>query len=101
MALVLYAPAVALNQVSGLNVWVSVISIGVVCTFYTTIGGMKAVMWYFFLVKLRATCVISLLNVELNLKKDRCVSNFDHVRRSFGRSHQRYLGHKRWPQGNN
>ncbi|CAF0974822.1 unnamed protein product [Adineta steineri] len=45
MALVLYAPALALSQVTGLNVWISVISIGVICTMYTTVGGMKAVMW--------------------------------------------------------
>ncbi|CAF2511489.1 unnamed protein product [Rotaria sp. Silwood2] len=45
MALVLYAPALALSQVTGLNVWISVISIGVICTTYTTVGGMKAVMW--------------------------------------------------------
>ncbi|UJR08029.1 hypothetical protein I4U23_012306 [Adineta vaga] len=36
MALVLYAPALALSQTTGLNIWLSVISIG---------GGMKAVIW--------------------------------------------------------
>ncbi|CAF0857456.1 unnamed protein product [Adineta ricciae] len=45
MAIVLYAPALALSQVTGLNVWISVVSIGVICTMYTTVGGMKAVMW--------------------------------------------------------
>ncbi|CAD5126563.1 DgyrCDS14658 [Dimorphilus gyrociliatus] len=45
MAIVLYAPSLALNQVTGLNTWISVFAVGVVCTFYTTIGGMKAVMW--------------------------------------------------------
>ncbi|XP_067935270.1 sodium-coupled monocarboxylate transporter 2-like [Watersipora subatra] len=45
MAIVLYAPALALNQVTGLNVWISVLSVGLVCTFYTTLGGMKAVMY--------------------------------------------------------
>lgn len=39
MALVLYAPALALSQVTGLNVWISVISIGVICTMYTTVVG--------------------------------------------------------------
>lgn len=37
MSLVLYAPALALSQVTGLNVWISVISIGVICTLYTTV----------------------------------------------------------------
>ncbi|XP_064647860.1 sodium-coupled monocarboxylate transporter 1-like [Lineus longissimus] len=45
MAIVVYAPSLALNAVTGLNIWASVFSIGLVCTFYTTIGGMKAVMW--------------------------------------------------------
>jgi Na+/proline symporter len=45
MSLVLYAPALALAQVTKINIWILVVSIGTVCTFYTTIGGMKAVMW--------------------------------------------------------
>lgn len=45
MSIVLYAPSLALSQVTGIRVWTSVLSIGVVCTFYTTIGGIKAVIW--------------------------------------------------------
>lgn len=44
MALVLYAPSLALNAVTGFTLWGSVISVGAVCTLYTTIGGMKAVL---------------------------------------------------------
>ncbi|XP_055929193.1 sodium-coupled monocarboxylate transporter 1-like [Argiope bruennichi] len=44
MAIVMYAPSLALSQVTGLKVWFCVLSIGLVCTFYTTIGGMKAVV---------------------------------------------------------
>ncbi|XP_077513082.1 sodium-coupled monocarboxylate transporter 1-like [Amblyomma americanum] len=44
MSIVLYGPALALQQVTGVNLWLSVISIGVVCTFYTTIGGIKAIV---------------------------------------------------------
>ncbi|GIX67599.1 putative sodium-dependent multivitamin transporter [Caerostris darwini] len=45
MSVVLYAPALALSAVTNLSTWVSVVSIGVVCTFYCTLGGMKAVLW--------------------------------------------------------
>ncbi|GFT80531.1 putative sodium-dependent multivitamin transporter [Nephila pilipes] len=45
MSIVLYAPALTLSAVTGLSKWTSVLSIGVVCTFYCTIGGMKAVLW--------------------------------------------------------
>ncbi|XP_010007327.1 PREDICTED: sodium/iodide cotransporter-like, partial [Chaetura pelagica] len=30
---------------TGLDIWASLLSTGVICTFYTTIGGMKAVIW--------------------------------------------------------
>ncbi|XP_016066291.1 PREDICTED: sodium/iodide cotransporter, partial [Miniopterus natalensis] len=43
--IVIYAPALILNQVSGLDIWASLLSTGAICTFYTTVGGMKAVIW--------------------------------------------------------
>ncbi|XP_004595851.1 sodium/iodide cotransporter [Ochotona princeps] len=43
--IVIYAPALILNQVTGLDIWASLLSTGFICTFYTTIGGMKAVIW--------------------------------------------------------
>ncbi|XP_046853623.1 sodium-dependent multivitamin transporter-like [Xenia sp. Carnegie-2017] len=45
MAIVTYGPSLALESVTGLPVWVSILSIGIVCTFYTTIGGIRAVIW--------------------------------------------------------
>uniref|UniRef100_A0A6I8PF15 Solute carrier family 5 member 6 n=1 Tax=Ornithorhynchus anatinus TaxID=9258 RepID=A0A6I8PF15_ORNAN len=45
MGVVLYAPALALNAVTGFHLWGSVLALGVVCTFYTTLGGLKAVIW--------------------------------------------------------
>ncbi|XP_036306173.1 sodium/iodide cotransporter isoform X3 [Pipistrellus kuhlii] len=43
--IVIYAPALILNQVTGLDIWGSLLSTGIICTLYTTVGGMKAVIW--------------------------------------------------------
>ncbi|XP_069558406.1 sodium/iodide cotransporter [Brachyistius frenatus] len=43
--IVIYAPALILNQATGLNMWMSLFSTGIICTLYTTLGGMKAVIW--------------------------------------------------------
>ncbi|XP_046352870.1 sodium-dependent multivitamin transporter-like [Haliotis rufescens] len=45
MAFVLYVPSLALNAATDFSLWGSVISVGIVVTFYTAIGGMKAVLW--------------------------------------------------------
>ncbi|XP_055943500.1 sodium-coupled monocarboxylate transporter 1-like [Argiope bruennichi] len=45
MSVVLYAPSLALSAVTNLSTWTSVLSVGMVCTFYCTLGGMKAVLW--------------------------------------------------------
>lgn len=44
MGIVLYAPALALEAITGLHRNWSILLVGVVCTFYSTIGGMKAVL---------------------------------------------------------
>lgn len=41
---VLYAPAIALEATTGISTTASVVGIGLVCTFYSTIGGIKAVL---------------------------------------------------------
>ncbi|NXE14441.1 SC5AC protein, partial [Lophotis ruficrista] len=43
--IVVYAPSLALNQVTGFDLWGSVVATGVVCTFYCSLGGLKAVVW--------------------------------------------------------
>jgi len=45
MGVVIYAPSLALNQVTGFDLWLSIIVVGAVCIFYTTLGGIKAVIW--------------------------------------------------------
>jgi len=45
LGLVNYAPALALNQVTGMPLWFTILCTGVLTTIYTTLGGMKAVIW--------------------------------------------------------
>ncbi|CAF0879292.1 unnamed protein product [Adineta steineri] len=45
IAVILYGPSLALSQVTGLHIWLAVLSCGIICTIYTSIGGMKAVIW--------------------------------------------------------
>jgi sodium-coupled monocarboxylate transporter 8/12 len=45
LALAVYAPSLALEQVTGLPLWFSILCTGVLTTIYTTLGGMKAVIW--------------------------------------------------------
>ncbi|XP_051931099.1 sodium-coupled monocarboxylate transporter 1 [Hippocampus zosterae] len=43
--LVIYAPALALNQITGMDLWGVLVATGAVCIVYCTLGGLKAVIW--------------------------------------------------------
>ncbi|XP_053191878.1 solute carrier family 5 member 6 [Scomber japonicus] len=45
MGVCVYTPAFALNAVTGFELWGAVLATGLVCTLYTTMGGLKAVIW--------------------------------------------------------
>ncbi|XP_067859972.1 sodium-coupled monocarboxylate transporter 1-like isoform X1 [Heptranchias perlo] len=45
LGIVTYTPALALSEVTGVNLWISIITTAFVCTLYTTLGGIKAVVW--------------------------------------------------------
>ncbi|KMQ98114.1 sodium-coupled monocarboxylate transporter 1 [Lasius niger] len=44
-SIVIYVPALALNQVSGINIHLIGSIVCVVCVFYTVLGGIRAVVW--------------------------------------------------------
>lgn len=62
--IVVYVPALAFSQVSGMNLHVITFATSLVCVFYTTVGGLKAVVWtdtlQFILMLGAITCVIVL-----------------------------------------
>jgi SSS family transporter len=45
VAIVIYAPSVVLSLLTGISLVGCILLIGVLTTFYTTLGGMKAVIW--------------------------------------------------------
>ncbi|XP_030006512.1 sodium-coupled monocarboxylate transporter 1-like [Sphaeramia orbicularis] len=45
IGIIIYSPAIVISQVSDLGLWWGIISTGIVCTFYCTLGGLKAVVW--------------------------------------------------------
>ncbi|XP_055643090.1 sodium-coupled monocarboxylate transporter 1-like isoform X2 [Toxorhynchites rutilus septentrionalis] len=45
MPIVIYVPALAFNQVTGINIHTITPIVCLICIFYTSVGGMKAVVW--------------------------------------------------------
>lgn len=45
LAIATYAPALAIHATTGIDLWITILLTGVCTTFYTTLGGMKAVIW--------------------------------------------------------
>ncbi|PSN35450.1 Sodium-coupled monocarboxylate transporter 1 [Blattella germanica] len=45
LPIVIYVPALAFNQVTGVNIHIITPAVCIVCIFYTSMGGLKAVVW--------------------------------------------------------
>ncbi|KAM9329555.1 sodium/iodide cotransporter, partial [Gastrophryne carolinensis] len=85
--IVIYAPALILNQVTGLDIWASLFSTGAICTFYTSVGGMKAVIWTdvfqvlvmlsgFFAIAIRGSLLVGGVSEVLDVAKNYSRINF-------------------------
>jgi len=70
MTFVLYLPALALSTVTGFNVYVCIVLMGVLCTVYTVLGGIEAVIWTDVLqvVILMSAAVVSLVVISLGVE---------------------------------
>src|SRR5690606_910222 len=45
MSIIMYLPAIALATVTGINVIVIILFMGVIATIYSAFGGLKSVLW--------------------------------------------------------
>jgi SSS family transporter len=45
LGVVIYAPALAFSVVTGVELWISILLMGVLATIYTALGGLSAVLW--------------------------------------------------------
>jgi len=68
MAIVIFLPAIALSTVTGISIYSCILLMGLLCTFYTVLGGIEAVIWSDVLqvVVLLGGAVLSLLIIALN-----------------------------------
>ncbi len=70
MAIVLFLPAIALSTVTGIDVYACIVVMGVLCTLYTVLGGIEAVIWTDFLqvIVLIGGAFISLVIIAANVE---------------------------------
>lgn len=45
VAIVMFLPALAISAVTGIDVYVCILTAGIICSIYTVLGGIEAVMW--------------------------------------------------------
>ena len=70
MAIVLFLPAIALSAVTGIDVYACILVMGILCTVYTVLGGIEAVIWTDFLqvIVLIGGAFISLVIIATNVE---------------------------------
>lgn len=45
ISLIMYLPAIVLSTITGINIYVCILLLGLISTFYTVMGGIEAVIW--------------------------------------------------------
>lgn len=65
--IVVYVPALAFSQVTGINLHLITLVTSLICVFYTTVGGLKAVVWtdtLQFVLMVGAVCCVIVLGLN-------------------------------------
>lgn len=65
--IIVYVPALAFSQVSGINLHIITLVTSIICVFYTTVGGLKAVVWtdtLQFILMICAVCCVIVLGLR-------------------------------------
>lgn len=65
--IIVYVPALAFSQVSGINLHFITLVTSLICVFYTTVGGLKAVVWtdtLQFVLMIGAVCCVIFLGLR-------------------------------------
>ncbi|XP_053611747.1 sodium-coupled monocarboxylate transporter 1-like [Plodia interpunctella] len=75
LPIVIYVPALAFNQVTGVNIHIVTPIVCFVCIFYTCLGGLKAVVW----TDVIQTIVMVGAMILVNIKGSIIVGGFDEV----------------------
>ncbi|XP_052834309.1 sodium-dependent multivitamin transporter [Octopus bimaculoides] len=83
MSVVIYAPAITISQTTGMPTSVAIALTGIVCTLYTAIGGLRAVIWtdvfqiIVMITSLIVTVVIGIQNAGGTSEVSRIISEGD------------------------
>ena len=74
ISLIMYLPAIVLTTITGINIYVCILSLGLISTFYTVLGGIEAVIWsdviqvFIFIAGLIIALVVVFFNVDNGVK---------------------------------
>ncbi len=74
ISLIMYLPAIVLSTITGMNIYVCILSLGLISTIYTVLGGIEAVIWsdviqvFIFIAGLIIALIVIFINVDNGIK---------------------------------